>query len=158
LPPRPREQSTSSTRSMPPPPSRDMPPPASTTPALSSGTRNANGPRTLAHPTETPKQYEALWEKLVHSFGQESPARLEGLVVRQIWRMSKLNEAVLGRIWYVLYLCRRRWHVHMLTPSFFDRNQCDTNRQGSLDKAGFCKGLAMIDIELRQRRRRQGRS
>ncbi|KAK9894568.1 hypothetical protein P389DRAFT_197855 [Cystobasidium minutum MCA 4210] len=142
LPPRPREQSMSISRNLPPPPhrtgSRDstssVPPPPPLLAARPNGL-----PKAAAGSESPPKRYEALWDKLTQTFAHPqrttsaSDPRLDAIVVRQVWKMSKLSDATLGRIW----------------------TQCDVNRQGSLDKAGFCKGLALIDNELGTRRRRR---
>lgn len=83
------------------------------------------------------ERYAKLWDKLLHSVGSDATPgedRLDALVVREVWKMSRLGTPSLARIW----------------------NQCDPAKQGTLDKAAFCKGLYLIDEELGRRRRANG--
>lgn len=107
LPPRPREQSTP-LRSLPPPPPRNLPASGDLGPAASSQSSISNGSQRALSTVAPVKRYEDLWEKLAQSFGLQSRlssslenARLDGVVVLQVWRMSKLSDSILGRIWSV---------------------------------------------------------
>lgn len=110
------------------------------------------------------KRYEALFERClrkaeagaggtpwpawVKAGGGGGEQRLEGAVVRGVWMRSRLERELLRGIWCVqlgdggapkltLGLC-------------FCRGACDSKGLGSVDKDEFCKGLWLIDEELRR--------
>lgn len=97
--------------------------------------------------------------------GQEQEDQLPGAVVRRIWDRSGLPAAVLREIWCVplhnpllpQYLCLPSLQVGpgsltntSLHPS---RLAVDPERTGSLDRAGFEKGMGLIDDQLARRQR-----
>lgn len=60
--------------------------------------------RPIQHPGNV-ERYDKLWSRLVEAVEGERGAqrekdpRLDGLVVREVWRMSKLSSPTLSRIW-----------------------------------------------------------
>lgn len=75
--------------------------------------------------------------------------RLEGCIVKSIWRRSRLDKARLAEIWCVAVHPQYCVSSHPYFPQNY-RYECDPNNTGVLDCDGFVKGMWRIDEELRR--------
>ncbi|KAG6844923.1 hypothetical protein H0H87_002407 [Tephrocybe sp. NHM501043] len=77
----------------------------------------------------------------------EPADRLEGHLIKTIWRRSRLGRRTLGAIWCEL--------IHLCFLSITDcfstiRNECDPDGTGALTRDQFAKGMWRVDEELRR--------
>lgn len=87
-------------------------------------------------------------------------AKLDGRVVRKMWLTSRLETQRLRDIWCALHFqppflltyisILRRPNFFPPQIFYFDRNECDPDGTGSLDRDAFARGMARIDEELRR--------
>lgn len=72
--------------------------------------------------------------------------RLEGRIVKVLWKRSGLAKERLKEIWYVSVLAVCLSYTYLVIC----RSECDVTYQGSLDREGFVRGMWRIDEELRR--------
>ncbi|POY76650.1 hypothetical protein BMF94_0242 [Rhodotorula taiwanensis] len=124
LPPRPRWTPPTSK------PATEAPAPARTGTVTSNGGEpDADGARAAR------KRYDRLFERclgVVEAQYGSTGGRLDGRVVVELWRRSRLDDVQLRQIWN-----------DVSTP--------DSRRTGGLDREEFARGMTAIDAELRRR-------
>ncbi|GAA5978033.1 hypothetical protein JCM10908_004202 [Rhodotorula pacifica] len=73
--------------------------------------------------------------------GRAGQERLDAALVGELWRRSKLEDAVLRKI----------WNEVASSPSSLPPSTSTATRPDSLDRDGFARGMELIDAELRRR-------
>lgn len=77
--------------------------------------------------------------------------RLDGRVVKRIWRTSKLGDAKLKEIWWVSFIFASLLYSSSFSSCLtINRTECDPSGTGSIDRNTFVKAMWKIDEELRR--------
>jgi hypothetical protein len=97
------------------------------------------GPTINGAQNSTPQSQGVVDEAASHD-------KLEGAIVKLIWKKSGLDSSRLAEVWYVT---STSLNMQLITP-IYHRNECDLAGQGALSLDCFVKGMWRIDEELRR--------